>query len=449
MNLRDDGGREPEGARRLFVPTLAGAYDHRVVVPSQVAVVAAGDSMRQAVGGAVVKRGIVQPAGSVGRLRSLALCAVGLFMAAGCVPATVPSDGGDTSSDTVDGNRDGTVTSSSGKTFGEPNDDFDQAVIAVFDENGDAELKGSVPQRGDLDVYRLGPLSAGDRLIVDMSTVGSALDVSIAVFDSQRRLMVNNDDRTPENLDSLIDWVVRDDGSEYYLVVTTAAFAASGTFTGSYAADISVIGGSQVPAPREQVVVLDFDGGQVNSPVLGSLNLGPFDAAEIDSRYAGTTDDMIARIREVMEQNYERFNVTVLTTDDEPPPAGTEVSRIFFGGFNAGAYGIAEDVDLYNVDLCDDAIIYTESFTTNQFSRPPSASSMGLAIGNVAAHETGHLLGLNHVDNDADLMDDRSMADAFLTDQEFMESPLSSDIMPIGTQDGVLLLSDSVGLIED
>lgn len=396
-----------------------------------------------------MKRRIVLPAGMVGRHGGLALCMVGVWMASGCVPATVPPGGdGGTSSDAVDGNRDSTVTSPLGKTYGEPNDDFDHAVVAVFNGNGEAGLKGSVSHREDLDVYLLGSLSAGDRLIVDISTVGSALDASIAVFDSRQRLMVNNDDRTELNLDSLIDWVVREDDSAYYLVITTAAFAASGTFTGSYAADISVSGGSAVPEPREQILVLDFDGGVVNSPVLGSLNLGPFDAADIDPRYAGTTGDMVARIREVVEQNYGRFNVTVLTTDDAQPPAGTEVSRIFFGGFNASAYGIAEDVDLYNVDLCDDAIIYTESFTADQFSRSPSTSGMGVAIGNVASHEAGHLLGLNHVDNDADLMDDRSGADAFLTDQEFMESPLSSDIMPIGTQDGVLLLSESVGLIE-
>ena len=110
------------------------------------------------------------------------------------------------------------------------------------------------------------------------------------------------------------------------------------------------------------------------------------------------------------------------------------------------AFGIAETVDLYNVDYCDDAIIYTESFTPSVFTNLPSAEGMGVAIGNVAAHEAGHLLGLNHVDDDLALMDDRSAADAFLMDQEFMEAPLSRDIMPIGTQDSVMLLSEIVGM---
>ena len=144
-------------------------------------------------------------------------------------------------------------------------------------------------------------------------------------------------------------------------------------------------------------------------------------------------------------QNFQPYNVTVLTTDDPPPPSGAMRSTIHFGGFNAQSFGLSESVDLYNVDFCDDAVIYAESFTPSVFSFLPTAAELGVAIGNVASHEMGHLLGLNHTDDDRDLMDDRSSADVFLTDQEFMEAPLSSDIMPIGTQDGVLLLQETVG----
>ena len=109
---------------------------------------------------------------------------------------------------------------------------------------------------------------------------------------------------------------------------------------------------------------------------------------------------------------------------------------------------MAEGVDLYNADFCDDAIIFTESFTPSLFTGTPTALELGTAIGNVGSHEAGHLLGLNHTSDDLDLMDDRSDADAFLDDQEFKEAPLSSDIMAIGTQDGVLLLSEIVGLYD-
>ncbi len=49
------------------------------------------------------------------------------------------------------------------------------------------------------------------------------------------------------------------------------------------------------------------------------------------------------------------------------------------------------------------------------------------------------------MNDDTALMDDRSASDVFLLDQEFKESPLSNDIMVIGTQDAVLLLDETVG----
>jgi hypothetical protein len=137
--------------------------------------------------------------------------------------------------------------------------------------------------------------------------------------------------------------------------------------------------------------------------------------------------------------------VTILTTDDPPPPPGEMYSTIYFGGFDPSAFGLAEDVDLYNVDCCDDALIFTESFTPSVFTGVPTADEVGTAIGNVGSHEAGHVLGLNHTDDDLDLMDDQSSADVFLEDQEFMEAPLSDDIMSIGTQNGVLLLNEIVG----
>ena len=70
---------------------------------------------------------------------------------------------------------------------------------------------------------------------------------------------------------------------------------------------------------------------------------------------------------------------------------------------------------------------------------------MGAANGNVGSPQARHILGLNHVSDDRALMDDVSVADALIDDQEFMEAPLSSDIMPLGTQDAVLLLNEIVG----
>jgi hypothetical protein len=368
-----------------------------------------------------------------------------LVGAAGCPTVVVPPDSG---GEVVDGNRDTSVTSTLGKTSGEPNGDFTEPVVAVFDSAGVARLQGVVEVGGDLDVFLLGALSPGDRITVDAYTTNSALDVTIALFDAEGRLVVNNDDREDESggsLDAFVEFIVRHAGNPYYLVVTHSPFAGSREFVGSYRVDIVVGSGFDVPQPVAQTLMLDFDGGVVTIPPLGMMTLAPFDAADISPLYEGETETVKNRIREIFEQNYGRFNVTVLTTDDPPPPPGEMYSTIYFGGFDRGAFGLAEGVDLYNVDCCDDALIFTESFTPSVFFGVPSAEEVGTAIGNVGSHEAGHVLGLNHTDDDLDLMDDQSPADAFLEDQEFMESPLSDDIMPIGTQDGVLLLNESIG----
>ncbi len=378
--------------------------------------------------------------------------AIGLIVIAAMIQGcgdTFPLINNVDQSEIIDGNRDTTLTSPLGKTSGEPNDSFDEAIVAVLDD-GVARLQGNVVTAGDMDVYMLGALAPGDRVVVDATTPNSDLDVSIAMFDADFLLVVNNDDRSESptlDLDSYVDWITRHESDPYYLVVTNSAFAQPGDRTGTYSVDVTVSGGASVPEVVGQYLMLDFDGGTVEAANLEPRILAPFSAEGIDERYRGQDDVIKEQIRAVVEQNFEDFDVTVLTSDDPPPAESIEYSTIHFGGFHSGAFGIAEAVDLYNTDYCDDAIIYTESFDPSVFSTPPTALEMGTAIGNIASHEAGHLLGLNHVDDDDALMDDRSAADAFLEDQEFMEAPLSSDIMPIGLQDAVTLLTETVGLL--
>lgn len=391
-----------------------------------------------------------------GRLREILVGFCGSFVViglAGCPGVVVPPN---PNGPIVDGNRDISVTSTVGKTSGEPNDTFTDPVVAVFDSNGVARLQGTVETIDDLDVYLLGAMSPGEKITVDAYANGSPLDVTIALFDDQDRLVYNNDDRDAQSTcgqdappttacDAYIDFVIRHAGNPYYLVVTHSPFAASNALIGSYRVDVTVKSGFNVPAPAVQTLLLDFDGGTVNSPVLGQMTLTVFNAADISPVYEGQTQAVKDRILAVFDQNYERFDVIILTTDDPPPPPSVPYSTIYFGGFDRSAFGLAEDVDLYNFDRRDDAIIFTESFTPSVFTGIPTAEELGTAIGNVGSHEAAHLLGLNHTDDDLDLMDDQSPADAFLEDQEFKDAPLSGDIMPIGTQDGVLLLDEIVG----
>ncbi len=369
---------------------------------------------------------------------------ISLLFFTGC-PTAIPSPG----TNVEDGNRDPMLTGSVVGAAGEPNGSFASPITALFDAAGTARLQGTVSVPGDLDVFLLGALSGGDEIVVDASTPGSVLDATVALFDDQQRLIYTNDDRgtpaTSDGLDPFFTFTLRHDSDAYYLVISNSPFAGTGQFTGTYQVDVNVTPGGSVPAPVGQILFLEFRGASLTTSPLGPITLAPFDAAAIHPVYDGQTEVLKELIRASVQQNYERFDVTVLTSDDPPPNDGVEFTTIYVGGFSGTLFGIADDVDLYNADFCDDAIIFAESFAPNIFSQTPTVEELAIAIGNIASHESGHLLGLNHVSDDLAIMDDQSAADAFLEDQEFMRAPLSSDILNLGFQDSALLLTEIVG----
>jgi len=379
------------------------------------------------------------------RHRAVCGIAIGVMLACSGCPIGTPGVG-----DLVDGNRDDSVTSPDGKTAGEPNDSFGDPIVAVLDAGGVARLQGTIAVPGDIDVYRLPPLDAGTMITVDAATTGSPLDVTVAIFDFDQNLVYANDDRNGSTraLDSYVLWTTRHDSAAYYVVIAASAFAVAGSTTGTYTADIEVVPESGAPPPRQQVILLDFSGAFVNSPVLGQMQLTAFDAGLISPAYTGESARMKQLILETVRQNFERFNVVIYSSDDGVSLPADTTTTVYMGGFNREVFGLAEDVDQYNFDRCDDAIIYTESFNPAQvFSFTPTLEEMALAIGNITAHEAGHLLGLFHVSDDTALMDDSSPADAFIFDQEFKRAPLAGDVVDLGYQDAAALLAEIVGVV--
>ena len=328
----------------------------------------------------------------------------------------------------------------------EPNDEFAGATAARVGEASSIVLTGTLETGADVDVFDLGEFAAGDRLIVEVTETGRFLDSIIAVFDEDGSLFIQNDDRQedPPIFDSYIDEVIRHDSSSYLLAIANVqSFAGASDYT----IEVTVERDGEVPAPQNQVVFLDFDGGMVNDPFVGLVEMDPFDAGDVDPAYEGQTGVVKAGIIATMEENFDGFDITLLNSDEHAVPEEGTYSTVFFGGFNRLVYGVADDVDVYNDNPADNAIIYTGSFTADQFTEEVDAEELGVAIGNIASHEVGHLLGLNHV-NDADaLMDTVSPADAFLEDQDFIAAELDEDVFPLGVQDAFLLLSEILGLL--
>ena len=170
-------------------------------------------------------------------LAGLGLAVALLAALAGCGTTVDPPN----PSDVEDGNKDPSLTSPLGKTSGEPNDTFEDFVAAVFSTAGRAELVGNIRVPGDIDIYHLGALAAGTKLVLDAETPDSTLDVSLVLFDADEGIVYENDDQGTSGSsarDSHIEFVTRHDSDAYYVAVSHSAFGGASTMLGDYTLDI-------------------------------------------------------------------------------------------------------------------------------------------------------------------------------------------------------------------
>ena len=368
----------------------------------------------------------------------LAVCGLGW---AGCAPVTLwPTS-------TTDGNVGVSAASYPNlRVQGDPNDTFSEALDVIIDASGHGHLQGSISSPDDVDVYALPALAAGDRIIVDVSARSTALDAEVVIFDEAGKLCFENDDRsdTPVLLDPFINDVIRHDSSVYFLAIARSPLAERSSY-GAYEILITVTRGGEVPATAGQVVVLNFQGGSITIPGDQTYTAGPFNTTDISLSYAGYTAAVETQIASVVRTNYQGLDLDVRVLPGDSVPAQGTYSTIYFGSRNSEAYGISQDIDPYNANKGDSAIVFTQDFTPQRFGRVLSAQELGTAIGHVAGHELGHLLGLNHVANVSDLMDTTGGSSTLLQMQTFTTSPLDSTIFPIGSQDGWMLLMETLG----
>ncbi len=320
-----------------------------------------------------------------------------------------------------------------------PGTSFASARLITYDANERAVLRNTITG-SRVDVYDLGPMSVGDRIriTVDADT-GSALDPTIGVFDADREVFAINDDVdfASSNFNSAIDDVVVDAGDRYYLAITKFFQAAQG---GAYVANIEIVRGAGVPTPPIQTLLLNFAGGNATIVGEGTFLLDPFDAADIDDAYAGKTAEIKETITNTVKSNFAGTGIVIVTTDENPMLVEGTFSTIHFGGFSSTKFGVADSVDTGNRDRCDDGIVFTKQFD-DPFAEQPTVNGIGVAIGNVAAHEAGHLLGLNHVADVTALMDNTGSASTLLANQTFKTAPLSPSVFPFGAQNDIKLLN--------
>lgn len=330
----------------------------------------------------------------------------------------------------------------------EPNDGFANAVVPVMGNGPRISLTGHMNFAGDVDVYNLGPVDVGDHMVVDFFASDDGLLPSVAVFDHEGALYDTASVSFASEgaiLRGLLDFVLRHDARPMYIAVASADDQVD---DGTYILEVSIERGGSPDHVNGQVLFIDYRGGTTSDSTGGDRQVQPFDASAIDLIYEGMDRTIKLAIAQTITENFAGWDVQVLSSDRAGGEPFGRHSTIFIGSLDSHALGTSAGVDTYNVDRCDDGIVFSESFTFDLFGQVPTAQSLGEAIGNVVSHEAGHLLGLSHVTEPTALMDAASPGFYLLADQEFKFAPLDTTVFPLGFQDAPRKLTDTVGTVD-
>lgn len=331
------------------------------------------------------------------------------------------------------------------------NSDFENAQPATLPISGQIEIMGNIDAKSDVDIYALGPAIAGDQIIIEVNGA-NGLNTVAALFDEFGNLIDANNDRSfyAGNFDPYIAQVIRQDTDNLFVgvAVSTARYFASpsGQYdTGTYTIKVSRKPNQAVKAPAQQIVWLDFAGGDQVQIALEPIEvMRPFSAESISGRLAGQTTYIADMLVDLLKRDLAPFNVVVLDGRHDARPTG-QYSRLYFGNYNAAFLGLADSVDTGNLYQTQEAIIFAEDLRLFE-GLQPSAEAVALALSNIAAHELGHLLGLEHTSESQDVMSTAATARQILEiDETYRRSRLESSVFPVGWQSGVDLLNLNVG----
>jgi len=322
----------------------------------------------------------------------------------------------------------------------EPNDDFDTARPLTVPAGGAAHAAGQLFWSEDVDVYDLGPATAGWRWQAELTAEADAVP-GAALFDASGALLARAmPDREAGNT-WRIDVVTPYDSDAWLLAIAGRPDTES---SGDYQLHVFGEDTGSIPQARPQTVLLNFSGTDSLALCGQTPDIPPFRAESIDPALAGETDRMIEVITEAVRADFAAFEVRIVTSRDELPPE-TPFTTIHFGAYDPDLLGLAEQVDARNQDQGDVAVVFVDSFTAF-LELEPGPDELAQALANIASHEIGHLLGLVHTTGDHDQMDVTATCSEVLEDRWFTRSPLDPRVFPIGEQDAPAQLARTVGL---
>ncbi len=322
-----------------------------------------------------------------------------------------------------------------------PNHELELAEYVPVDTDSRV-IRGHIDGANDVDIYDLGPVFPGDRIVVNM-TPAESLQAAIALFDQDGTSLLINDHRNVYlgETQPFVDVVIQH-ASDACLVAasTTPGFNSSGDYGLVAAREYDVA----LPEPHPDTALLVFSGGtNVKIGRRTPVNVPEFDAADISPEFAGQTDWIIGQIVEKVREDYRGLDITIISTS-EGYTYENGMSRVYFGTYDEALLGVAEGIDEFNATRSQQAIIFCDTFAA--FMRlDPTAEEMSQAIANVTSHEIGHLLGMIHTHDSDSIMDVTASLSRLLRDQYFMRAPIYSAVFPVGHQDAVQYLFDIIG----
>ncbi len=322
-------------------------------------------------------------------------------------------------------------------------------VIPLVEDAASVIVNPDAPRQ----IFDLGPFAAGDRLFLSLLEPPNFKGIfdpsgpySLMILD-QNREIISWYQRTPtENFVLFTE--------ETRLIVPAATTRLFVIMDGGFGVNVRIQRGTNLNQPNPQRVLLDFAGsgnqlvGIGGNPARTIASLDDTLTAFSEGELQTIKDACLARVQAL----YAPYDVEIVTSDqvESDPNLALELpfSRIYIGGTAGfGAYGLADYLDSRNETTSGTGVVYAATVATDAGGSP---SNIGLALGNVAAHELGHLIGLRHTDAVGDLM---AMGGVNAPDDatlDFGVNPVSEneqfDNLPvIGIQNAPAILEATIG----